>query len=207
VGFYAERVLPHLIDLAMRHRTARERRAALIPRARGLVVEIGIGSGHNLPFYANAVTRVVGVDPSAPLLAMTGKRHPHLRFPLELLQGSAEDLPLPTASVDTAISTWTLCSVPDAARALAEIHRVLKPGGTLHFIEHGRSPDPAVQRWQDRLNGAWGRVAGGCHINRDMGALVRGAGFSAVAIDAQYLPGSTRVVGYHYEGSAKKSPA
>jgi ubiquinone/menaquinone biosynthesis C-methylase UbiE len=202
VAFYDERVLPYLIDLAMRHRVARERRAVLVPQARGEVVEIGIGSGHNLGFYSGAVTRVIGVDPSSRLLSMTRKRAGQPSFALDLVRGSAEELPVPSASVDTAVSTWTLCSVPDPARALAEIKRVLKPGGRLLFIEHGRAPDAGVQRWQDRLNDAWGVLAGGCNINRDMGALVRAAGFGSVSVEARYLPGGSRLLGYHYEGIA-----
>lgn len=201
--FYERWVLPHLIDWAMGlGRTApyRERMAA---RARGVVLEVGIGSGVNLPFYTTRVERIYGVDPSRELLHIAGPRARGAPFPVELLLGSAEALPLENASVDVVVTTCTLCSIPNAPRALAEMRRVLKHGGELLFVEHGRSPDPALARWQDRLTPVWKHLAGGCHLNREPDRLIAAAGFRIEELDAGYAPGP-RVVTYCYEGRAIK---
>ena len=151
MSFYSDHVLPRLLNLAMRNKGLEAYRRRLVPAAEGRVLEIGIGSGLNLPFYGPGVAEVVGLDPSAPLLRMAG-----------LLEGSAEAIPLEDASFDTVLTTWTLCSVRDAGAALAEIRRVLKPAGHLLFVEHGSAPDAAVARWQDRLTPLWKPIAGGC---------------------------------------------
>jgi ubiquinone/menaquinone biosynthesis C-methylase UbiE len=203
VGFYAKHVLPRLIDLAMRHPLARERRAALVPLARGEVLEIGIGSGLNLPFYSSAVTRLRGIDPSAELLAIAGSKLDVAGFPVELLLEGAERLSVSDASVDTVLTTWTLCSIPDPARALAEMRRVLRPGGRLLFVEHGSAPDAAVRRWQKRLDPVWTRLAGGCHLDRRIDKLIRSSGFGMERLQARYLPGP-RALTFTYEGSATR---
>jgi ubiquinone/menaquinone biosynthesis C-methylase UbiE len=203
VGFYAKHVLPRLIDLAMRHPLARERRAALVPLARGEVLEIGIGSGLNLPFYSSAVTRLRGIDPSAELLAIAGSKLDVAGFPVELLLEGAERLSVSDASVDTVLTTWTLCSIPDPARALAEMRRVLRPGGRLLFVEHGSAPDAAVRRWQKRLDPVWTRLAGGCHLDRRIDELIRSSGFGMERLQARYLPGP-RALTFTYEGSATR---
>jgi ubiquinone/menaquinone biosynthesis C-methylase UbiE len=200
-GFYDRHVLPHLINLAMRHPMVRARRAELVPRASGEVLEVGIGSGLNIPFYSAKVRRLYGVDPSGELLAMALRRAAHVPFPVELLCQSAEDLPRPDASFDTIVTTWTLCSIPDPMQALREMRRVLKPGGRLLFVEHGRTPDASVNRWQDRLNPVWSKVAGGCNLNRPMEDLIRSAGFRLVDLQKRYLPGPKPMT-YTYEGSA-----
>lgn len=202
MSLYSRLVLPPLLDLVMKDRRLRERREKLVPRAHGAVLEVGIGSGLNLPFYDRTrVERLCAVDPSAELLAMAARRAQRLALDVQLVQESAARLPFPAASFDCALLTWTLCSVADPAAALAELRRVLKPGGELYFIEHGLAPDPGVARWQRRLTPLWRPLAGGCHLDRPMAALLQGA-FPAVELDTFYLEGP-RILTYMYEGSAR----
>jgi ubiquinone/menaquinone biosynthesis C-methylase UbiE len=179
VGVYAKYVLPHLIDLAMRNKDATRVRGDWVPQARGDVLEIGIGSGLNLPFYSSDVARVYGLEPSVALQDMARKRAAAGRIQLEFLSQSAEEaLPLGDNRIDTIVMTWTLCSIPNAPRALAEMKRVLKADGRLLFVEHGRSPDTRVVAWQDRLTPVWKKIGGGCHLNRKIDQLLAMAGFS-----------------------------
>ena len=158
MGFYHDRILPHLVHLSMRQDTFSAYRRRLVPAARGRVLEIGIGSGLNLPLYAETARHVVGIDPSPRLLAMA-RQVTRAAVPIDLLEGSAEALPFEDESIDTVVTTWTLCTIPDVAGALSEMRRVLKPSGTLLFVEHGRSPDAGVRRWQDRLTPVWKHMA------------------------------------------------
>ena len=196
MGLYSRFVLPRLIDLAMKDEAATARRAAVVPKAAGSVLEVGIGSGHNLPFYSAAVTRLQGVDPSAPLLSMARKKLNRMTFPVELVCESAAQL-----RIDTVVTTWTLCSVPDPSPVLREMRRVLKPQGRLLFIEHGFSPDTEVLAWQRRLNPIWRRVGGGCNLDRRIDELIRSVGFRIAELQASYLPGP-RPMTYTYEGFA-----
>ncbi|MDA8050572.1 MAG: class I SAM-dependent methyltransferase [Rhodospirillales bacterium] len=189
MSFYARRILPHLVNLAMRHPTFTRLRAPVIAGAAGRVLEIGVGSGLNLAFYGPDASAVLGIDPSAELLAIARARAGRSAVPVSLLEGSAELLPLEAASIDTVVTTWTLCTIPDAARALAEVRRVLRRSGRLLFIEHGRSPDARIARWQDRLDPLWGRLAGGCHLNRPIDALIAGNGFAIEVLRHRRLPG------------------
>src|SRR5437667_3600699 len=159
-------ILPRVIDLVMRNKSDATERARLVPLAAGRVLEIGIGSALNVPYYTSDVRYLVGVDPSQVLWRIGRRRLGASAFPLRYVTASAERLPLADRCVDTVLTTWTLCSIPDVSAALAEMRRVLSPGGRLLFIEHGRSPDPSVCRWQDRLTPLWARIAGGCHLNR-----------------------------------------
>lgn len=203
MGIYARYVLPRLIDLAMKNKDAARLRAEWIPHARGEVLEVGIGSGRNLPFYSREARRVIGVDPSVELQRMARERVDSGSLPVEFLTQSAEEpLPLGAGSVDTVVMTWTLCSVPSALRALQEMRRVLKPGGQLIFIEHGRSPDSGVVAWQDRLTPIWKRFTGGCHLNRKMDELICDAGFRVTELKTCYLPGP-RPMTYTYQGVAR----
>jgi ubiquinone/menaquinone biosynthesis C-methylase UbiE len=204
VRFYDRYVLPRLIDLSMRSSIAREQRARFVPLASGTVLEIGLGSGLNLPFYSGSVRALYGLEPSAVLQRMARKRSLRARFPVELIAGSAEDIPLEGESVDSVVTTWTLCSIRDPVKALGEMKRVLKPGGQLVFIEHGRSPDAGVVAWQDRLTPLWRPVAGGCHLNRPIDALIAGAGFGLERFEAAYARGP-RLFSYLYKGVARKS--
>jgi ubiquinone/menaquinone biosynthesis C-methylase UbiE len=182
----------------------REHRARLVAAARGAVLEIGIGSGLNLPFYSTGVTRLYGVDPSEELLAIARRSATNTPFPVALACQSAEELPYPAGSVDTVVTTWTLCSIPDPMQALREMRRVLKPEGKLLFVEHGRTPEARVNRWQDRLNPVWMKVAGGCHLNRPIDQLIGAAGFAIDTLETCYLPGP-RPLTYTYEGCASFS--
>jgi ubiquinone/menaquinone biosynthesis C-methylase UbiE len=203
MGFYAQYVLPRLIDLAMRNKEAARLRAEWIPHARGEVLEIGIGSGLNLPFYSPEVQRVYGVDPSVELQRMARKRVAAGRLPVEFLSQSAEEpLPLPNESVDTVVVTWTICSIPNVEQALRQMKRVLKPSGRLIFLEHGRSPDPSVVAWQDRLTPLWKRFTGGCHLNRKVDELITAAGFQIAELKTCYLSGP-RPMSYIYQGFAQ----
>ena len=203
MGFYSKHVLPRLVDLAMRNKEAAVLRAQWIPRASGEVLEVGIGSGLNLPYYSTEVRHVYGVDPSVELQRKAIERAPQGRIPVEFLTQSADQLlPLPSESVDTVVVTWTLCSIPNAALALQEMRRVLKPSGRLLFLEHGRSPDANVAAWQDRLTPLWKRFTGGCHLNRKIDALVAAAGFEISELKTFYMPGP-RPTTYTYQGSAR----
>ncbi len=202
MGFYAKYVLPRLIDIAMRNKDTARLRAEWISRARGEVLEIGIGSGLNLEFYSPEVRRVYGVDPSAELQQMARKRVGKSPVEVKFLSQSAEErLPLPNASIDTAIVTWTLCSIPNPSEALQQAKRVLKPTGRLIFVEHGRSSDPGVVVWQDRVTPVWKQIGGGCHLNRKIDDLITGAGFQIVELRTNYLPGP-RPMTYTYQGFA-----
>ena len=190
MGLYAKYVLPRCIDLSMRNREVTRLRAQWIPHARGDVLEVGIGSGLNLSLYSREVRRVYGVDPSRELQKMARKRLTHMALKVEFLSQSAEQtLPLPDQSVDTVVITWTLCSIADPQSALREMKRVLRPDGHLIFVEHGRAPDSGVAAWQDRLTPAWKHIAGGCHLNRKVDALLAQAGLTIEELRTTYLPG------------------
>ena len=201
-GFYQRWVLPRLIDLAMRNKEVTRYRGKAIPHASGRVLEIGVGSGLNLRHYGVQVQQLYALDPSARLLQMARKRQLDSAFPVQYLKASAEEVPLDSRSVDTVVSTWTLCSVPDAPRALREARRVLKPGGRLLFVEHGWAADPSVQAWQRRLDPLWTRLAGGCHLDRQIDRLIREAGFDIVDMTNEYLKGP-RPITYTYSGQAR----
>jgi ubiquinone/menaquinone biosynthesis C-methylase UbiE len=174
----------------MRNRETARLRAEWLPQARGDVLEVGIGSGLNLPFYSSQVRRVYGLDPSAELQRMARARMTATPFEVEFFVQSAEDpVPLFDASVDTIVLTWTLCSIANAPTALQQIRRVLKTDGHLIFLEHGRAPDPAVAAWQSRLTPVWKRLAGGCHLDRKIDDIIEAAGFQIIELRTCYLPG------------------
>ena len=203
MGFYGKYVLPRIIDIAMRNKESARLRAAWLPRARGEVLEVGIGSGLNLPFYSSEVQRVYGVDPSVERQRMARKRAAARPIKVEFLSQSAEEpLPLAKASIDIVVVTWTLCSITNASSALQEMKRVLKSSGRLIFLEHGRSPDPGVVVWQDRMTPVWKHIGGGCHLNRKIDDLITAAGFQIVELKTCYLPGP-RPMTYTYQGYAQ----
>ena len=203
MGLYAKYIWPLLIDIGMRNKDTARLRAAWIPRASGEVLEVGIGSGLNLPYYSPNVRRVYGVDPSLELQRMARKRGAAGRLPVEfLLQSAEQTLPLSEASVDTVVVTWTLCSIPNVLPALEEMRRVLKPSGRLIFLEHGRAADARVVAWQDRLTPLWKRFTGGCHLNRKMDNLIAMAGFRITELTTCYLPGP-RPITFTYQGFAQ----
>lgn len=201
MNIYERWVLPPLLDLVMRQRQLHKYRRALVPAARGRVLEIGVGSGLNLPLYASAVDTVIGLDPSGRLLGMAQRRAAKTRIPVQLMQGSATEIPLENGSVDTLVMTWTLCSLPDPLAALREMRRVLNPGGALLFVEHGLSPEPGVAQWQHRLTPLWRHLAGGCHLDRKVDDLIRAAGFELADLKTEYAHGP-RPMTYMYEGRA-----
>jgi ubiquinone/menaquinone biosynthesis C-methylase UbiE len=202
MGFYNDFILPRLINLAMRNKELRPFRERVIGAAEGRVLEIGVGSGMNLPFYRSPVREVLALEP-APRLVSMAKRAPRAAgMPVNFFEASAEAIPLDEHSVDTVITTWTLCSIPQAAVALAEMRRVLRPGGKLLFAEHGQAPDATVRRWQDRLTPAWRYIGGGCHLNRPIRSMIQAAGFRIDRIETGYIPGPKPMT-FMYEGSAR----
>ncbi|WP_328832012.1 class I SAM-dependent methyltransferase [Thermaurantiacus tibetensis] len=202
LSWWDRHVVPRLIGLACTQAPIMRRRAALVPRAHGRVLEYGVGGGANLAFYDPArVESVTGIDPSPPLLARA-RAAPRAAVPVVIEQGVAEALPFADASFDTVVTTFTLCSVADQAQALAEARRVLKPGGTLLFLEHGLSPDPGPCRWQHRLEPLWKRVAGGCHLTRPVADAIAGAGFRVTDVARGYMETSPRFLGWIESGSA-----
>lgn len=202
MGLYARFVVPALIDLAMRQGQLEEYRRHVVPAARGRVLEIGVGSGLNLPFYGEAAEIVLAIDPSRPLLRKAMRRAEKARVPIDLREGSATEIPFADRSLDTVVMTWTLCSIAEPAQALAEMRRVLKPQGALLFIEHGLSSEPAVARWQKRLTPLWRPLAGGCHLDRKIDRLIADAGFRIAELKNFYAAGP-RPLTYFYEGRAE----
>jgi ubiquinone/menaquinone biosynthesis C-methylase UbiE len=202
MGFYENHILPHLINLAMSKRDLLPHRERLIAAAEGRVLEIGIGSGLNLPFYPPQAREIIGLDPSSPLLAMSREAARRSSSPVRFVEASAEEIPLDDKSVDTVVTTWTLCSIPAAHQALSEMKRVLKPGGRLLFVEHGLSPDPKVRKWQDWLTPAWKRIGGGCHLNRPIRTLIENAGFRITELETGYIKGPKPMT-YLYHGRAR----
>lgn len=201
MGLYASVILPRLIDLAMRNPALRRERARWIPRATGRVIEVGVGSGLNLPHYGPGVDRVDAIDPSSALWHLARRRRAQARMPVAFTPGSAEALPFDDRAFDTAVLTWTLCSIPDPVRAIREIRRVLRPQGRLIFVEHGRAPEPGVQRWQARITPLWKRVAGGCELGRDIPSILTAGGFEPAELETAYLDGPRPFV-YLYRGIA-----
>jgi len=202
MGIYQDWVLPRLIDLVMRNRALTAYRQRLVPKAEGRVLEIGVGSGLNLPFYSDRASHIVGLDPSFELLAMARDVAKRSAVPVSFLNGSAEAIPLPDKSIDTVVTTWTLCSIPEVERALAEVRRILRPGGAFLFVEHGLAPEPGVQRWQHRLTPAWMRVGGGCHLDRAPDRLLASAGLHVTDLETGYMNGP-RPMTFMYEGRAR----
>lgn len=199
---YARYILPVLIDLAMRNKAARTERARFVPLARGVTLEIGVGSGLNIPYYSSEIEKLYALDPSEELLRKAVRLSKRSTFPVVPLCHPAERIPLPNASIDSVVMTWTLCSIADPLAALAEIRRVLTADGKLIFIEHGRAADAAVVRWQDRLTPIWRRFTGGCHLNRPIDSLLAHGGFAAPGIEKSYVPGP-RFGSYFYRGIAR----
>jgi ubiquinone/menaquinone biosynthesis C-methylase UbiE len=201
MGFYNDFILPRLINLAMRNKELRPFRERVIGAAEGKVLEIGVGSGMNLPFYRSPVREILALEPAPRLLTMAKSASPTTGVPVNFLEASAEAIPLDQQSVDTVVTTWTLCSIPQAAVALAEMRRVLRPSGKLLFAEHGQAPDASVRRWQDRLTPAWRYFGGGCHLNRPIRSMIEAAGFRIDRIETGYISGPKPMT-FMYEGSA-----
>lgn len=202
MSFYRNVVLPRLCDLSMRNALLRPYRERVISSAEGMVLEIGAGSGLNLPLYDAGVREVLALEPDPRLLAMARRNAKQARRPVTFLDASAETIPLEDGSVDTVVTTWTLCTIPEAVRALEEMRRVLKPAGRLLFVEHGLAPDEGVRNWQNRLTPVWKHLSGGCHLNRPIRLMIESVGFRIDQIDTGYAPGP-RFATFMYEGSAR----
>ena len=195
MNLYDRYLMPLLIDACCGLKDIQAQRALLLPRAKGKVLEIGIGTGRNLAFYDPAkLTSLQGLDPAQQMNGKAQKRARAAGLNVELITLSAEHIPAPDASYDTVVCTFTLCTIPDPVTALRQMRRVLKPGGELLLCEHGRSPEASVQRWQDRLTPWWKPLAGGCHLNRDVRTMLRDGGFVATQIESGYLHGPKPLV-------------
>jgi ubiquinone/menaquinone biosynthesis C-methylase UbiE len=202
MGFYSNWLFPRVLDRVMRQQQMTPFRQRIGKAASGRVLDVGIGSGLNLPFYGERTDRVFGIDPSSELLHFAEERAGTASVPVELLRGSGEALPFEDRCIDTVVVTFTLCTVCDAAATLGELRRVLRPDGRLLFAEHGRAPQAGVARWQDRLTPIWRRLAGGCHLNRKPDDLIHSAGFSIESLETGYLKGP-RPMAFVYAGSAR----
>ncbi len=205
MGFYTDHIEPKLVSCVCGMKVFRNEREKIVPQAKGRVLEIGFGSGHNAPFYDhNAITHLYALEPSQEWRRLGEKRARNLPFPVEWLDLPGEEIPLAGESVDTVLVTFALCTIPGVDAALAGMRRVLKPGGRLVFLEHGAAPDAGVARWQDRLNGVWGKIAGGCNLNRKPDLLVSKAGFQVEKVDRHYAPGVPKIAGFLTAGVASR---
>lgn len=203
MGVYARCILPYLLHQGMRQERFTAYRHRLVREASGRVLEIGVGSGLNLPLYSDAVTSVVGLDPSGKLLSMAARAPRRASLAVRFVRGRAEALPLVSGSIDTVVTAWTMCSIENLVAATREVHRVLQPSGRWLFVEHGRAPDARVRRWQDWLTPAWRRVAGGCHLNRAIPALLEESGFQIERMESAYMQGP-RIMTFMYEGVVRR---
>lgn len=203
--FYRDQVLPRVTDLALSGKEFTRLRAEVCAGLEGEVVEVGFGSGRNVPHYPSTVERVRAVDPATVGRKLAAGRVAASPVPVDYIGLDGESLPVGDASVDHVLTTWTLCTIPDVDRALAEVRRILRPGGSFHFVEHGRAPDPAVRRWQDRLDPLQQRLFGGCHLNRPIDDLVRRAGLDVTELRTFYAAGGPKPFGYLYQGVATRA--
>ena len=202
MGLYSKYVLPRLIDAACRNKDVRELRKQVVPAAKGIVVEVGIGSALNLPYYSADVVHLYGIDASSELVQMARRKTEGTPFPVTLLNQTAERIPLENHSVDTVVMTWVLCSIAEDLTALQEMKRILKSNGRLLFLEHGLAPEPTIQSWQNRLTPIWRRIGGGCCLNKKIDGLISRAGFAVTELHNSYMPGPKPMT-YVYRGVAE----
>ena len=204
MSLYEKHILPRFINCACSTKPMMKQREKVVPRASGTVLEIGIGTGLNLPYYDSAkVDKVIGLDPSEESWALAGERATHLDFDVEFIGLPGEQIPLDDDSVDTVLVTYSLCTIPDPVAALTGMARVLRRGGELIFCEHGMAPDASVVKWQNRVNPVWRKIAGGCHLNRDIPELLTQGGFGIETLESRYLPGTPKIAGFNYWGGAR----
>lgn len=205
MGFYGDHVLPRIINVACGMKMSDPQRRRVCANLSGDVVEIGFGSGLNVPFYPPDLRKVAAIEPADVGWKLAQKRVRNSPVRIERSGLDGQSLPLPDNSFDTALSTWTLCTIPDVVTALKEVRRVLKPGGTLHFVEHGKAPDADVRKWQDRLNPIQQRLFGGCNLNRPIVSLIEKAGFTIKEVDQFYEDGAPKFMGALSLGTAAAS--
>ena len=199
---YNKHILPHLVHFACSMQPAMQQREKIVPLARGRVLEIGLGTGLNLPYYdSGKVSKLWGLEPSPEMIRKAETRARSVNFEVEFIVMPGETIPLETSSVDTVLVTYTLCTIIDVSRAIQEMARVLKPDGQLIFCEHGAAPDASVRRWQNWINPVWKCIGGGCHLNREIPALIEQGGFRIKELNAMYIPG-WRPASYNYWGIA-----
>jgi ubiquinone/menaquinone biosynthesis C-methylase UbiE len=206
MSLYEKYVLPKFLNCTCGSKPINYQRKKVVPLAQGLVLDVGIGSGLNIPFYdMSKIDKVLGLDPSVELNNLAKDVAEEHQVNVDFMLCGAEDIPLPDNHVDTVLITYTMCTIPDVLEANKEMLRVLKPGGKLVFCEHGQAPDPKVAKWQKRIDPLWGKIAGGCHLNRDIPNLITSAGFEIENMEQMYLPSTPSIAGYNYWGTATKS--
>ena len=205
MGLYDKYILPKFLNCACGSKPINYQRQKVVPLAKGKVLDIGIGSGLNIPFYnSDQIDKVIGIDPSHELIDLAKDLANKSRVSIDLVIGSAESIPYPDNFFDTVLVTYTMCTIPNVAIANKEMWRVLKDDGRLIFCEHGLAPDKKISKWQNRIDPFWGKIAGGCHLNRDIQKLITDAGFSFESLDKMYIPSTPKFAGYNYWGIGKK---
>ena len=205
MSFYDKYILPKLLNCACGSKPINYQRDKIVPLAKGIVLDIGIGSGLNIPFYNKSnIDHLYGLDPSEELLKIAKPLAKKNELEIEFLQCGAEAIPLPDQSIDTVLITYTMCTIPNIKLSNSEIMRVLKPEGQLLFCEHGLAPDKNIAKWQRRINPIWSKIAGGCNLNRDIPKLITSSGFKISNMEEMYLPSTPKFAGYNYWGVAKK---
>ena len=205
MGLYDKYILPKFLNCACGSKPINYQRQKVVPLAKGKVLDIGIGSGLNIPFYnSDKIDKVIGIDPSYELIELAKELANDSKASIELVIGSAESIPYPDNFFDTVVVTYTMCTIPNVAIANKEMWRVLKDDGRLIFCEHGLAPDKKISKWQNRIDPFWGKIAGGCHLNRDIQKLITDAGFSFESLDKMYIPSTPKFAGYNYWGIGKK---
>ena len=205
MSLYNKYILPKFLNCACGSKPINYQRQKVVPLAKGKVLDIGIGSGLNIPFYnSDKIDQVVGIDPSHELIELAKGLANDSKASIKLVIGSAESIPYPDNFFDTVLVTYTMCTIPNVAMANKEMWRVLKDDGRLIFCEHGLAPDKKISKWQNRIDPFWGKIAGGCHLNRDIQKLITDAGFSFESLDKMYIPSTPKFAGYNYWGVSKK---
>ena len=205
LSFYDKYILPKFLNCACGSKPINYQREKIVPLAEGTVLDVGIGSGLNIPYYNKSkIKYLYGLDPSIELLNLAKPLAKKNELEIEFLECGAEAIPLPNDSIDTVVITYTLCTIPDTQLSNEEIMRVLKPNGKLLFCEHGLAPDINVVKWQKRINPIWNKIAGGCNLNRDIPKLIKSSGFKILNMEEMYLPSTPKFAGYNYWGVAKK---
>ena len=205
MDLYDKYILPKFLNCACGSKPINYQRQKVVPLAKGKVLDIGIGSGLNIPFYnSDKIDKVIGIDPSHELIELAKELANDSKASIELVIGSAESIPYPDNFFDTVLVTYTMCTIPNVAIANKEMWRVLKDDGRLIFCEHGLAPDKKISKWQNRIDPFWGKIAGGCHLNRDIQKLITDAGFSFESLDKMYIPSTPKFAGYNYWGIGKK---